>query len=124
MFDKIKLIVDDVLISEDFLQDKKLYSAQNKRKNKQWFVFDYKKLELLHFFRYKNSKIQKNTNDEDEDDDEDGYLNDDNSLLKKIIKIYQLYLLETLVKREASGYANKNIRAQVGPHRLKTVKNN
>ncbi|SIT03525.1 hypothetical protein [Chryseobacterium gambrini] len=114
MVDKIKFIVENIRIAEDILQDKKLYTKQNKRKNKEWFVFDYKKLELLHFFRYKNEDAitanQKTDDDNDEDDDEKGYINEDQQFVNKNYKNLSIVFVRNIGSKQGKLIVHQNLR--------------
>ncbi|WP_419868724.1 hypothetical protein [Chryseobacterium sp. CT-SW4] len=109
MVDKIKFIVEDVLISEDFLEEKKKYSGENKKKNRQWFVFDYKKLELLHFFRYQN-KERENDIDPQEQDDDIEYLDQDQRFVNKNYKNLSIVFVRPLDEKKGKLIIHQNLR--------------
>lgn len=114
MVDKIKFIVEDVRIAEDILQSKMLYTRQNKGKNKEWFVFDYKKLDHLHFFRYKSedsiTKNQKIDEEDSEEDEEKGYLNEDQQFVNKNYKNLSIVFVRNIDSKEGKLIVHQNLR--------------
>jgi hypothetical protein len=112
MVDKIKFIVEN-FITDDILQSKKLYTKQNTRKNKEWFVFDYKKLELLHFFRYKNEDNNISNQEADEDDsgeDEKGYLNEEQQFIDKNYKNLSIVFVRNIGEKKGKLIVHQNLR--------------